>query len=166
VNGIGTPAPSLKLNGNQTTKGTIQLFYTVTDYAFPVGPFAQFSIDMTDVHLSGAAGTYPAPLSLKQNGSESLVLTPDQTNFIISDLGWTDSSIVQITIPAGASTVTRRRVMLGSPLKIANVCCAMSKIKNQRARPTICFAVNHLPKCDRAVDVRVQAPAGIKAGVD
>ena len=103
VNGIGTPAPSLKLNGNQTTQGTIQLFYTVADYAFPVGPFAQFSIDMTDLHLTGASGAYPAALTLKQNGSQSLVLTPDQTNFNITGLGWTASSVVQITIPAGAS---------------------------------------------------------------
>jgi hypothetical protein len=105
VNGIGTPAPSLKLNGNQTTQGTIQLFYMVTDYAFPVGPFAQFSIDMIDVHLTGTNGSYNAPLTLKQNGSESLQLTPDQTNFTITGLGWTGSTVVQITIPDGVSNV-------------------------------------------------------------
>jgi hypothetical protein len=104
VNGIGTPAPSLKLNGNQATQGTIQLFYTVTDYAFPVGPFAQFSVDMLDVHVNGANGSYTAPLTLQQNGSESLLLTPAQTNFTITGLGWTGSTTVQITIPAGVPT--------------------------------------------------------------
>jgi hypothetical protein len=103
VKGIGTPAPSLKLNGNQTTQGTIQLFYTVTDYAFPVGPFAQFSIDMIDVHLAGANGSYNAPLTLKQNGSQTLVLTPDQTNFTVTGVGWTGSTVVQITVPDGVS---------------------------------------------------------------
>jgi len=102
VSGIGSPAPTQKINGNATTQGTIQLYYTVTDFAFPIGPFAQFAVDMKAVHLSGQNNAvYPAPLTLEQNGSENLQLTPDQSSFSITGLGWTGSSTVQITIPTG-----------------------------------------------------------------
>jgi hypothetical protein len=105
VSGVGSPVPTLKINGNATTQGTIQLFYTVNDFVFPTGPFAQFSVSMVDVHLSGKAdANYPAPLTLKQNGSENVLLTPDQTSFSISGLGWTGSATVQIAIAAGVPT--------------------------------------------------------------
>ena len=102
VTSVGSPAPTLKINGNATTQGTIQLYYTVTDFAFPIGPFAQFAIDMKDVHLSGQNNArYPATLTLEQNGSENVQLTPDQSSFSITGLGWTASTTVQIDIPAG-----------------------------------------------------------------
>jgi hypothetical protein len=102
VTGIGSPAPTMKINGNATTQGTIQLFYTINDFAFPTGPFAQFSVAMVDAHLSGKLdASYPAPLTLKQNGSENVLLTPDQTSFSIGGLGWTGSTTVQIAIAGG-----------------------------------------------------------------
>jgi hypothetical protein len=102
VSAVGSPAPTVNINGNATTQGTIQLFYTVNDFAFPTGPFAQFSVSMVDVHLSGKAdANYPASLSLHQSGSQNVLLTPDQTTFSISGLGWTGSTTVQIAIPAG-----------------------------------------------------------------
>jgi hypothetical protein len=102
VTDVGTPASTQKLNGNEATKGTIQLYYTVTDYAFPVGPFAQFKVNMKSVHLGGQNNAvYPAPLTLAQNGSQNVQLTPEQSEFSIAQLGWEGSSIVQIDIPAG-----------------------------------------------------------------
>ena len=77
VTNVGSPAPTLKINGNATTQGTIQLYYTVTDFTFPVGPFAQFALNMQDVHLSGANNAaYPAPLTLEQNGSQNVRAHP------------------------------------------------------------------------------------------
>jgi hypothetical protein len=104
VAAIGTPAPALNVNGNEATQGTIQLFYTVTAFAFPLGDFGQFSVSMGDVHLTGANNAaYPATLTLQQNGSDNLSLTTSQSSFSISGLGWTGSTIVQIAIPSGVS---------------------------------------------------------------
>src|SRR5688572_21645653 len=101
VAGVGSPLPSLKINGNATTQGTIQLFYVVTGYSFPVGDFASFTVSMTDVHLSGPSNAnYPATLTFTQNGSQSLTLTPSPGSFSVNQLGWTGSSSVQITIPS------------------------------------------------------------------
>src|SRR5262245_1047900 len=99
-----SPVPTQKLNGNDAIQGTIQLWYTVNSFTFPVGDFGSFSINMKDVHLSGTNNAvYPAPLTIQQNGSEDLILTPDQTNFTITGLGWNASTTVHISIPAGVS---------------------------------------------------------------
>jgi hypothetical protein len=100
VNGVGSPLPSVKINGNATTQGTIQLIYVVNAYSFPVGNFATFAVSMTDVHLSGPNNAvYPAPLTFTQNGSQNVILTPSPASFSIPQLGWTGSSNVVVTIP-------------------------------------------------------------------
>ena len=102
VDGVGSPSPAVKINGNNTTQGTIQLFYTVTAFTFPVGNYATFSINMTDVHLNGANNAvYPATLTLTQNGSQELTLTPATSSFSVTGLGWSDSTNVVISIPPG-----------------------------------------------------------------
>src|SRR5262245_45839557 len=99
-----SPIPTQKLNGNDALQGTIQLWNTVNSFTFPVCNFGSLSINMHDVHLSGNNNAvYPAPLTIQQNGSEDLTLTPDQTSFSISSLGWSASTIVHISIPAGVS---------------------------------------------------------------
>jgi hypothetical protein len=99
---VGTPVPSIVLNGNQATQGTIQLFYDVTAFSFTPGPFARFSLNMQDAHITGASNAvYPATLSLVQNGSENLTLTPDTSSFNVTGQGWTGSTEVQISIPTG-----------------------------------------------------------------
>jgi hypothetical protein len=100
----GSPTPTQKVNGNQAIQGTIQLWYTVNSFTFPVGNFGSFSISMQDAHLTGTNNAvYSAPLTIQQNGSEDLVLSPDQTDFTITGVGWTGSTTVHISIPAGVS---------------------------------------------------------------
>src|SRR5262249_44691840 len=66
-----TPAATQKLNGNNAIQGTIQLWYAVHSFTFPVGNFGSFLINMNDVHLNGTNNAaYPASLSIHQNGSE------------------------------------------------------------------------------------------------
>src|SRR5262245_6048248 len=102
VNGVNTPLPSIKLNGNAATQGTIQLFYTVNAYTFPVGDFATFRIDMLNVHLAGSNNAvYSAPLTLVQNGSQNVILLPATSSFSVTGLGWTGTTNVLIRIPAG-----------------------------------------------------------------
>ena len=102
VNGVNTPLPSIKLNGNAAIQGNIQLFYTVNAYTFPVGDFAKFRIDMVNVHLSGTNNAvYNAPLTLIQNGSENVTLLPATSSFSVTGLGWTGTTEVLIRIPAG-----------------------------------------------------------------
>ena len=106
VNGVNTPLPSIKLNGNATTQGVIQLFYTVNAYTFPVGDFATFKVDMLNVHLSGSNNAiYNAPLTLVQNGSENVILLPATSSFTVTGLGWTGTTNVQVRIPAGVPNV-------------------------------------------------------------
>jgi hypothetical protein len=100
----GSPTPTQKLNGNDAIQGTIQLWYTVNSFTYPVGNFGSFSINIQDAHLTGTNNAaYPAPLTIQQNGCEDLTLTPDQTNFTVTGLGWTGSTTVHIFIPAGVS---------------------------------------------------------------
>jgi hypothetical protein len=104
VSGVtGWPSPDIVLNGNATTQGTIQLFYNYTGYTFPVGDFARFRVDMSSVHLGGAgnADYNNAVLTLIQNGSQNLILLPDQSSFNVTHLGWTGSTEVLIRIPSG-----------------------------------------------------------------
>jgi hypothetical protein len=104
VSGVaGWPSPNIVLNGNDTTQGTIQLFYNITGYTFPVGDFARFNVDMSSVHLGGANNAVynNAVLTLTQNGSENLLLLPDLSSFDVTQLGWSGSTEVLIRIPAG-----------------------------------------------------------------
>ena len=102
VNGVNTPLPSIKLNGNAAIQGNIQLFYTVNAYTFPVGDFAKFRIDMVNVHLSGTNNAvYNAPLTLIRHGSENVTLLPATSSFSVTGLGWTGTTEVLIRIPAG-----------------------------------------------------------------
>ncbi len=52
----GSPTPTQKVNGNQAIQGTIQLWYTVNSFTFPVGNFGSFSVDIQDAHLSATRG--------------------------------------------------------------------------------------------------------------
>lgn len=97
-----SPQPSVVLNGNQTTLGTIQLFYTVNAWQFTPGSFACFEIDMASVHFNGGAdGQFPATMSLRQTGSQDLTLTPSSYEANISSTGWSDSVAILVSIPVG-----------------------------------------------------------------
>ena len=100
----GQIAPTLKLNGNDTTLGTIQLFYTVNAFSFSPGNFTVFTVNMTDVHLNGSNNaTYPTTLTLKQNGSQDVILTPDTSSFTVNALGWSGSTNVSVAIAPDVS---------------------------------------------------------------
>jgi len=102
VSGGAGPEPVLKLNGNEAIQGTVQLFYVVEAYSFPVGPFASFMVDMNAVHLNGALNAvYPAPLTLSQNGSSNLILNPVPSSFSVLGLGEVGTTEVSISIPSG-----------------------------------------------------------------
>ena len=96
------PNASVQINGNNVIQGPIQLYYTVKAYSFTPGSFGSFKVHMTDLHLNGALNAvYPAPLTLKQNGVQSLILEAQPSNYSVSGLGWSEDSEVTITIPAG-----------------------------------------------------------------
>ena len=94
----GQPVPIVKENG--VTPGTVQLLYTVTALTFPVGEFAQFTLDLSI--LAGTPGDtkYPDTLTLSQTGSQNLVLTPTQLEFTVPGAVWTGGTLVTVAIPA------------------------------------------------------------------
>ena len=97
-----SPAPAIKANGNEAIQGTIQLWYVVYGNSFPTGSFGTFTLKMEDKHLNGLENAvYPATMTLKQNGSQNVILTPTKTTFYVSGQGWKDETIVNITIPSG-----------------------------------------------------------------
>jgi hypothetical protein len=97
-----SPQPSVVLNGNQTTLGTIQLFYTVNAWQFTPGAFACFEIAMAAVHFNGGAdGVFPATMSLRQTGSQDLTLTSSSYEANISSTGWSDTVAILVSIPVG-----------------------------------------------------------------
>jgi hypothetical protein len=98
----GWPEPAFKLNGNEQTQGTIQLHYVVEAYSFTPGEFARFSLSMEALHLNGAANAvYPATLTLAQNGSSDLVLTPTPAAIPVLAPGVLPVVEVSIVIPPG-----------------------------------------------------------------
>lgn len=101
------PTPIVTLNGTGLTPGTyaigtIQLFYTVQAFQFPVGQFATFNLDLAiEAGKPNPATAYPVPLTLEQTGSSNLTLTPSTSSFSVTTSAWTSSTIVTIAIPAG-----------------------------------------------------------------
>lgn len=101
----GQIAPALKLNGNDATLGTIQLFYSVNAFSFTPGNFTVFTVNMKDVHLNGNNNAvYPTTLTLKQNGSQDVTLTPDTSSFDVNTLGWSGSTNVTVAISPDVSS--------------------------------------------------------------
>jgi hypothetical protein len=105
----GQPAPILiKSNGTGLTPGTyaigtIQLYYTIQAFEFPVGPFATFNLGMAIAQgKSNPATLYAVPLTLRQAGSE-ITLTPAMSAFSVTSAAWTGSTLVTISIPTGVS---------------------------------------------------------------
>ena len=104
------PTPIVLQNGTGLTPGTyatgtIQLFYTVQAFQFPVGQFATFNLGLAiAAGKSNPATAYPVPLTLKQTGSSQLTLTPASSSFSVTSASWTDTTLVTISIPAGVSS--------------------------------------------------------------
>jgi hypothetical protein len=97
-----SPAASIKINGNDVTQGNLQLWYTVNAYSFPTGVFGTFRIDMKALHINGLTNaSYPATMTLKQNGSQNLTLTPASSTIEVPYQGWEGSTVVTISIPSG-----------------------------------------------------------------
>ncbi len=111
--GVTIPAgqqqvPLITENGQGYTPGTyavgtIHLDYTVIATSFPAGAFATFQLNMTDVATSGRAPSYPTLLSIAQNGSDKVVLTPANSPVSVSGLGWAGSVLVTVGISPEAA---------------------------------------------------------------
>ena len=84
---------------NGTVPGTIQLMYTVTGNTFTAGNFGSFELDLS-ILLGTTSATYGTTLTLSQNGSDNLVLSPVPGSFSVTGRTWSDSSTVGISIPA------------------------------------------------------------------
>jgi hypothetical protein len=94
------PGPQATIVNNGVPSGTIQLWYTVVGTAFPCGSFAQFSLGLTDTAGSnGQTPSYPVTLNLAPSGNGTpvqLLAAPSQFN--VSGPGWSDSSVVTVSI--------------------------------------------------------------------
>jgi hypothetical protein len=100
----GQPAPVMTENGSGYTPGTyavgtIHLNYTTIGTSFPTGPFAVFQLNMSDFSSSGKTPAYPVSLSLTQNGSDSISLTPSLSPLSVSGVGWGTSVLVTVSVP-------------------------------------------------------------------
>jgi hypothetical protein len=106
--GVTIPAgqqqvPVLTENGQGYTQGsyalgTIHLDYTVVGTSFPAGALATFQLNMSDFYTSGRTPSYPTLLSVSQNGSDKVMLTPASSPVQVSGIGWADSMLVTVSI--------------------------------------------------------------------
>jgi hypothetical protein len=106
--GVTIPAgqqqvPLMTENGHGYTPGsyavgTIHLDYTVVATSFPAGAFATFQLNMSDVYTKGAIASYPTLLSMAQNGSDKLALSPSNSPVSVSGIGWAGSVMVTVSI--------------------------------------------------------------------
>lgn len=106
--GVTIPAgqqqvPVMTENGQGYTPGsyavgTIHLDYTVVGTSFPAGAFGAFQLNLTDMYTSGRTPSYPTLLSVAQNGSDKVVLTPSNSPLSVSGIGWTNSVLVTVSI--------------------------------------------------------------------
>lgn len=95
-----SPEASVKVNGNDVVQGNLQLWYTVNAYSFPTGVFGTFEIDVKALHLNGQTNaSYPATMTLVQNGSQNLILAPASSSIHVPYQGWEGSTMVTISIP-------------------------------------------------------------------
>lgn len=99
----GQPVPVITENGSGYTPGTygvgtIHLNYTVVGTTFPTGQFATFELKMSDFASKGQTPSYPALLTVSQNGNSPLLLTPATSPLSVSGLGWAGSTLVTISI--------------------------------------------------------------------
>jgi hypothetical protein len=104
------PTPIMFTNGNPYAPGTfavgtIQLFYTVNALTFPSGEFASFTLRLgiRAGQPTGQQTSYPVPLSLRQTGSQNLILHPETDSYSVGDSSWSADDIVHISIPASVS---------------------------------------------------------------
>lgn len=110
VSTVTIPAdqPSAVIVNNGVPSGTIQLWYTVSGFSYPCGPFANFNLGLSDPAAgSGKAPAYPVELDLVQSGSGTPVqFSPDPATLSVSGVGWSGSTLVSVSIdcanlPAG-----------------------------------------------------------------
>jgi len=106
----GQPVPVITENGHGYTPGnyavgTIHLDYVHVGNTFPSGPFATFQVDlgMYDTLQGGKATVYSFPLTLSDNGSPSMTLTPAVSPVMVTGQGWTDHMAVVINIAGSVS---------------------------------------------------------------
>ena len=93
----GEPVPIIVNNG--TVPGTIQLLYTLTANQFTAGYFARFNVNLS-ILAGSTSSTYPTTLTLGQDGSTNVELSPDPSSFDVNDRGFTGNPLVTISIPS------------------------------------------------------------------
>ena len=97
-----TPAAIVTPNGQGSfSPGTIQILYTVEANQFTAGTFGSFTLNLEDIQKSakGNFPTYPTSLTLTQNGSTQLTLSPQSSSLPVSGEGWNGSTVVTVSIP-------------------------------------------------------------------
>jgi hypothetical protein len=93
----GQPVPIIADNGSAS--GTIRLNYTYVGTSFPCGPFAQFTLGLSDQAGGGTAGTYTSELALAQLGSGTPVQMAALPSLLdVSGPGWSANSTVTVSI--------------------------------------------------------------------
>jgi hypothetical protein len=102
-----TGAEPFAIVDNGAAVGTIQVYYTVNAFAFTPGAFGTLDIDMQNVSVNTQPPnpSYPVTLNLVQSGggAGNLILSADPSSFAVQAPPWSDSSILSISIPSGAS---------------------------------------------------------------
>ena len=103
----GQPTPVVTENGHGYTPGnyavgTIHLDYVHVGTTFPAGDFATFNLNlgMYDTQQSGKETAYAFLLTLRDNGSPNLTLTPGSSPLLVTSREWTSSVPVVISIPS------------------------------------------------------------------
>jgi hypothetical protein len=105
------PNPIVMNNGNPYSTGTfavgtIQLLYTAEGTQFPTGLFASFTLNLNikPGPTTGQQTRYPVNLTLRQTGSQNVVLEPETKSFDVLESDWSASTTVHISIPASVAS--------------------------------------------------------------
>jgi hypothetical protein len=97
-----TPSAVVTPNGQGAySPRKIEILYTVVANQFTVGHFGSFTVNLQDIRTgaNGVFPNYPVTLTLVQDGSAQLTLTPLQSSFNVTAEGWTGSTNVAVSIP-------------------------------------------------------------------
>src|SRR6266536_548076 len=97
-----SPSAIVTPNGQGgVSPGQIEILYTVVANQFTAGDFGSFTLNLQDVQTNtkGQFPSYPATLSLVQNGSTNMTLTPAASSFSVTGVGWVGSTVVSVYIP-------------------------------------------------------------------
>jgi hypothetical protein len=152
-----TPTAIVTPNGQGYSPGTIQILYTVVAPQFTAGPLGSFTLNLEDIQKStkGQFPTYPTTLTLTQNGSTQLTLTPQTSSLTVNAEGWTGSTVVTVSIPdsvvADSSNAVDGTTLVGnlnassSDSHLGTNTTIQVKIKLVVPKVTTCLNVYHFP---------------------